>query len=107
MLRRFVCSAAGWCVERQEAWRRLRVDRGLLLCTRHDKCVCVRPWHLQQEAVTERQDAPTSLHSQHFHTGSSRQGDSSEQGEPDRNNTINQTRLSLRSLFLLGHIFAS
>lgn len=30
-----------------------------------------------------------------------------EQGEPDRNNTINQIRLSLKSLFPLGRKFAS
>ena len=48
----------------------------------------------------ERKDAPASLHSVHFRSGCFVQGDSSEQGEPDRNNTINQTRLSLKSLFL-------
>lgn len=34
-------------------------------------------------------------------------GDSGEQGEPDRNNTINQTRLSLKSPFRLGRKFVS
>lgn len=48
-----------------------------------------------------------SLHSAHFRSGCSVQGDSSEQGEPDRNNTINQTRLSLKRLFPLGPRFAS
>lgn len=48
----------------------------------------------------ERKDAPASLHSVHFRSGCFVQGDSSEQGELDRNNTINQTRLSLKSLFL-------
>lgn len=48
-----------------------------------------------------------SLHSAHFRSGCSVQGDSSEQGEPDRNNTINQTRLSLKRLFPLGRRFAS
>lgn len=59
-------------------------------------------WRLQRETVTEeqRKDAPASLHSVHFRSGCFVQGDSSEQGEPDRNNTINQTRLSLKSFFL-------
>lgn len=62
----------------------------------------VPPWRLQRGTVTEkeRKDAPASLHSAHFRSGCFVQGDSSEQGEPDRNNTINQTRLSLKSLFL-------
>lgn len=48
----------------------------------------------------ERKDTPASLHSVHFRSGCTIQGDSREQGEPDRNNTINQTSLSLKSLFL-------
>lgn len=48
----------------------------------------------------EKKDAPASLHSGHFRSGCSVPGDSSEQGDPDRNNMINQTRLSLKSLFL-------
>lgn len=47
----------------------------------------------------ERKDASASLHSVHFRCAVV-QGDFSEQGEPDRNNTINQTRLSFKSIFL-------
>lgn len=59
-------------------------------------------WRLQRDETTEkeRKDAPASLHSVHFRSGCFIQGDSGEQGDPDRNNTINQTRLSLKSLFL-------
>lgn len=53
-----------------------------------------------RESERKRKDAPASLHSVHFRSGCFVQGDSSEQGEPDRNNTINQTHLSLKSLFL-------
>lgn len=57
---------------------------------------------LQRQTVTqkERKDALASLHSAHFRSGRVVQGDSSGQGDADRNNTINQTRLSLKSLFL-------
>lgn len=66
------------------------------------RCLSVPRRCLQRETVTEkeRKDAPASLHSMHFRSGCSVQGDSIEQGEADRNNTINQTRLSLKSLFL-------
>lgn len=57
---------------------------------------------LQRQTVTqkERKDALASLHPLHFRSGRVVQGDSSGQGDADGNNTINQTRLSLESLFL-------
>ncbi len=64
--------------------------------------VCARVAFTKRDSDREkrRKDAPASLHSVHFRSGCLVQGDSSEQGEPDRNNTINQTRLSLKSSFL-------
>lgn len=63
-------------------------------------CATVAFTKRDSDREKERKDAPASLHSAHFRSGCFVQGDSSEQGEPDRNNTINQTRLSLKSLFL-------
>lgn len=76
-----------------------------------DRCLCYLgewKWNVygivvftkRGEWLRKRKDATASLHSVHFRSGCFIQGDSSEQGEPDRNNTINQTRLSLKSLFL-------
>lgn len=75
----------------------LYVDGGLLLCGRNTMSV-----PLQRQTVTQkdRKDALASLHSARFRSGRFVQGDSSGQGDTDRNNTINQTRLSLKSLFL-------
>lgn len=63
-------------------------------------CASVAFTKRDSDGGRERKDARASLHSVHFRSGRLVQGDSSEQGERDRNNTINQTRLSLKSLFL-------
>lgn len=57
---------------------------------------------LQRQTVTqkERKDALASLHSVCFRSGRVVPSDSGGQGDADRNNTINQTSLSLKSLFL-------
>lgn len=58
------------------------------------------PLQRQTVAQKERKDALASLHSVRFRSGRVVQGDSGRQGDADRNNTINQTRLSLKGLFL-------
>lgn len=85
------------------------LTEALLLCGRNEMSVCASVAFTKRDSDGEkgRKDAPASLHSAHFRSGSFVQGDSSEQGEPDRNNTINQTRLSLKSPFPLGRKFAS
>lgn len=87
----------------------LYVDRGLCYVGEM-RCLSEPRWRLQRATVTERKTG--RMLQPHYIQGTSVlaafvQGDSGEQGEPDRNNTINQTRLSLKSLFLWGRKFAS
>lgn len=61
--------------------------------------MCV-PFQRQTATQKERKDGLASLHSVRFRSGRVVRGDSSGQGDADRNNTINQTHLSFKSLFL-------
>lgn len=58
------------------------------------------PYQRQTVTQKERKDALASLHSVCFRSGRVVPGDSSGPGDADRNNTMNQTGLSLKSLFL-------